>query len=102
MRAGTRPAPTKRKSTKRVTQGDRILIRGSRPSGGKKNVEQALLGVLGRLGPHFLETFLADQMATRGPRFASLDPVIVDEHGRTPEAVTEVALRGLQERAAGG
>ena len=45
------------------------------------------------------ETFLADQMATRGPRFASVDPVIVDEDGRTPDQVTDVALRGLRERA---
>jgi shikimate kinase len=48
------------------------------------------------------ETFLADQMATRGPRFASVDPVIVDENGMTPDQVTDLALRGLQERVARG
>jgi len=43
--------------------------------------------------------FLTEQMATRGPRFASVDPVIVDEDGRMPDETVDLALAALRERA---
>jgi shikimate kinase len=41
-------------------------------------------------------TFLAEQAAERSPRYASLDPIVVDVDGRSPGEVVAAAIAGLE------